>query len=69
LLAAYPAVAGPRFDDTRGSTHAAAIDRLNAAGIANGYGGRRFGPNDSVQRGQAASFVTRWLEDQADRLD
>jgi chitodextrinase len=68
FMAAYPDVSGPRFQDTRGSTHAAAIDRLNAAGIANGYGGGRFGPNDSVQRGQAASFVTRWLEDQAERL-
>jgi hypothetical protein len=68
FMAAYPAVSGPRFSDTPGSPHAAAIDRLNAAGIANGYGGGLFGPNDPVLRGQAAAFAVRWLEDQADRL-
>jgi chitodextrinase len=68
LMAPYPQVAGPRFTDTRGSVHADAIDRMNAGGIANGYGGGRFGPNDTVLRGQAASFVTRWLEDQAERI-
>jgi hypothetical protein len=68
MVQAYPEVSGPRFGDTSGSPHAGAIDRLNAAGIAQGLkDGRSFGPNLSVNRGQAASFVTRWLEDQASR--
>jgi uncharacterized delta-60 repeat protein len=67
-LAAYPPVSGPRFRDIVGSPHAAPIDRLNAAGIANGLsGGRDFGPGDPVTRAQAASFVTRWLQDQRGR--
>jgi 2',3'-cyclic-nucleotide 2'-phosphodiesterase len=68
LLSGYPQVEGPRFSDTPGSPHAGAIDRLNAADIAFGYDGQRFGPNDAVNRGQSASFVTRWLSDQAERL-
>jgi hypothetical protein len=68
LVEPYPEVSGPRFSDTAGSPHAGPIDRLNAAGIAQGQsGGRTFGPSLAVNRGQAASFVTRWLEDQAAR--
>jgi hypothetical protein len=68
LVEPYPEVSGPRFSDTAGSPHAGPIDRLNAAGIAQGQsGGRTFGPSLAVGRGQAASFVTRWLEDQAAR--
>jgi Tol biopolymer transport system component len=69
LLAAYPSVSGPRFDDTAGSVHATAIDRLNAAGIIRGLsGGTSYGPQASITREQAASLFVRWLEDQADRL-
>jgi hypothetical protein len=51
-----------------GQPHAGPIDRLNAAGIAEGRsGGRTFGPSLAVNHGQAASFVTHWLEDQAAR--
>jgi chitodextrinase len=69
LLVPYPQVAGPRFTDATSGPHVGAIDRLNAGGVVEGLsGGRTFGPNQNVRRGQAASIVMRWLEDQAVRL-
>jgi hypothetical protein len=69
LLAPYPDVSGPRFDDTADNVHAGAVDRLNAAGIIQGLaGGTSYGPQRSITRAQAASLFVRWLEDQADRL-
>jgi hypothetical protein len=69
LLAPMPPASGPRFEDTAGSVHQPAIDRMNAAGIAMGLDdGSRFGPSESVIRGQTASFITRWLEWQHDAL-
>jgi hypothetical protein len=67
LMVPYPEVEGPSFDDIA-APHADAIDRLNAAGILLGYDADTFGPNDPLLRGQSASVVMRWLEDQADRL-
>jgi hypothetical protein len=68
LLVPYPEVDGSSFGDIA-PPHADAIDRLAAAGILLGYDAATFGPNDPIVRGQAASVVMRWLEDQADRLD
>lgn len=47
------------FTDARGSTHEEAIASVAAAGIANGYDARRFGPSDLVTRAQMASFIAR----------
>ena len=70
LLAAYPPVSGPAFDDTSGSVHEGAIDRLGAAGVATGLApdGRSFGPARAVLRAHAASFLVRWMQDQATRV-
>ena len=49
------------FVDTGGSTHAASIDALAAAGVTAGCatGPLRFCPDDPVTRGQMATFVAR----------
>jgi hypothetical protein len=53
---------GPdRFRDDDGSVHEPNIDRLAAAGLAQGIDAERFGPHLAVQRGQLASFATRLL--------
>jgi hypothetical protein len=49
------------FLDELGDTHGTAIGALAGAGILNGYTDATFGPNDPIQRGQAASFLARWL--------
>jgi len=56
-----PLVDGPLpfVDVTPGSTHAAAISRLVAAGITTGRTAARFDPGGSVTRAQLASFLTR----------
>ena len=50
------------FDDDDGATGEAAINRLAAAHITGGCGVRRYCPNDSVTRGQMASFLVRTLD-------
>jgi hypothetical protein len=56
------APASVRFSDVPpNSTHAGAIRRLAHAGIALGYGGGTFGPNDPVTRGQVSTFLDRAL--------
>jgi hypothetical protein len=44
------------------SPHASAIARLAHAGIVLGYSDGTFGPNDRVNRGQAATMLDRALE-------
>jgi hypothetical protein len=59
-LTGRPLPAGPdAFDDDTGSTHEAAINALAAAGIANGVSDRRFEPDQPVNRGQMAAFISR----------
>jgi hypothetical protein len=69
-LEPYPQVAGPRFPDTVGGPHQAAVDRLGAADVIRGLApdGSRFGPTRAIRRDQAAALVTRWLTDQAGRV-
>ena len=59
---ALPAAPPGAFSDTDGSVHAAAIDRLAAAGIAQGTAPGRFSPRESVSRGQMALFLERAFE-------
>jgi hypothetical protein len=54
-----PAGSGAGFSDTGGSTFAADIERLAAAGITKGCSGDRFCPDDLVTRGQMAAFLVR----------
>ena len=51
------------FADTAGSSHAASIDALAAAGVTAGCATEpaRYCPNDAVTRGQMATFVARVL--------
>lgn len=51
----------PRFSDTEGNVHAAAIEALAAAGVARGRADGSFDPNGLVLRGQMASFLARAL--------
>jgi hypothetical protein len=52
----------PRFTDTRGTTHDAAIEALADAGITGGFADGTFRPQANVTRGQMAAFLTRALE-------
>ena len=56
--AAPPAPAG-RFNDTADNVHAANIDKVAAAGIASGFPDGGFHPNESVSRGQMATFIAK----------
>jgi hypothetical protein len=57
-----PAAPSAGFDDTAGSEHAAAIDALAAAGITRGCSETSFCPDQSVTRGQMASFLVRAMD-------
>jgi hypothetical protein len=50
-----------RFTDTAGSTHAANIDRVAAAGLAAGTSASTYGPDAKVTRAQMATFLSRML--------
>jgi hypothetical protein len=56
-----PAAPSGPFTDIAGSIHAADIDSLVAQSITFGCSADRFCPDDSVTRGQMASFLTRAL--------
>jgi hypothetical protein len=47
------------FDDDDGNAHEVNIEKAHDNGIVSGFGERRFGPNASVSRGQAASVVVK----------
>ena len=48
------------FSDVEyGSYYDEAVGELNAAGIINGYGNGKFGPNDNVTRGQVVVLMKR----------
>jgi hypothetical protein len=49
----------PRFSDTAGHTHAAAIEALASRGIVNGGTDGRFRPDDDITRGQLAAILVR----------
>ena len=49
------------FKDDGHNTHEDNIDRIAEAGISNGCGDKIFCPDDSVSRGQMASFLARAL--------
>jgi hypothetical protein len=51
--------AGASFPDIAGSTHAGMIDAIATANITTGYPDGTFRPNDTVTRGQMASFLAR----------
>jgi hypothetical protein len=53
---------GRSFPDTRGDTHAGAIEAVSTAGIALGYRDGTFRPSETVTRGQMASFLARGFE-------
>ena len=54
--------AGPdAFDDDRGSVHERDINAAAAAGWVRGLGGRSFGPQQQITRGQDSSSVARML--------
>ena len=50
------------FADDTGSIHEDAINRLAAAGIATGRPDGTYGPEEPVQRGQMAAFLTRGFD-------
>jgi hypothetical protein len=53
---------GNVFADDTGTTHEAAINRLAAAGVAQGRSPGLFGPRRAVRRGAMASFLQRTME-------
>ncbi|MTV25543.1 S-layer homology domain-containing protein [Nitriliruptoraceae bacterium ZYF776] len=55
-----PSARSSGFCDTRGHTHETSIDRVAAAGIAQGSGGC-YQPDAAVTRGQMATFLARAL--------
>ncbi|WP_052666207.1 S-layer homology domain-containing protein [Nitriliruptor alkaliphilus] len=57
-----PAAGRHRFTDVRGSTHEAAIARVAAAEITQGYRDGTFRPSQAVPRGQMATFLVRSLD-------
>ncbi len=60
IASAGTAVAGhAEFSDTAGTTHEAGIHWLADSGITGGCGGGRFCPNDTLSRGQIATFLHR----------
>src|SRR3546814_16917446 len=52
---------GHAFPDDDASVHAAAVDRLAAAGIVPGYADGTFRPSEDITREQLASFLARRL--------
>jgi hypothetical protein len=50
------------FSDTAGNAHEANIDKIAEAGIATGFPDGTFRPNESVSRGQMATFLTKGYE-------
>jgi hypothetical protein len=50
------------FGDDNGSVHESAINKAAEANIVAGHGGGRYAPNESVRRGQLASFLARSLD-------
>ena len=60
-----PAAGTDAFTDDGDSVHEDNINRLAAAGITSGAGGRRFRPRGGVTRGQMASFLVRGLREAA----
>jgi hypothetical protein len=54
--------AGGGFSDVTGTTHAAAIERAAALGIATGFADGTFRPGALVTRAQMASFLARTLD-------
>jgi subtilisin family serine protease len=62
LVGRAPAPDEPWFEDTRGSVHAGAADRLWQLGITAGTSPRVYAPNVDVRRDQMASFVARLLD-------
>lgn len=51
------------FDDDSGSVHEFNINVLAALGVVKGAGGRRFGPDQPVDRAQMTSFVVQALQE------
>jgi hypothetical protein len=51
------------FTDDNGSTHEPNINRIAAAGITVGCGGKSYCPDGAVTRGQMATFLRRALDD------
>ncbi|MTV24977.1 S-layer homology domain-containing protein [Nitriliruptoraceae bacterium ZYF776] len=62
-----PAPSTTRFRDARGTTHAAAIERLAGAGLVAGRADGTYGPQDPVTRAQMATFLRRAYEHAARR--
>lgn len=54
-----PSDPGNHFVDDDGSVHAGSIDRLAAAGLVFGTSTSRYGPGESISRGQMASLLVR----------
>ena len=54
-----PSTSTDYFSDDDGTTHEANINRLRAAGITTGCAVGAYCPNDTVTRGQMASFIVR----------
>jgi hypothetical protein len=60
---------GPRFVDVTGGAHADNVRRLAGAGITQGVGGGRYGPDTAVTRAQMATFLMRTLDVVVDQAD
>lgn len=52
----------PRFADTAGHEHEAAIARLAELGVVEGFGDGTFGPQDRLTRAQAAAMFDRMID-------
>lgn len=57
-----PTPSSATFSDTAGDPHEANIEKVAAAGIAEGYPDGTFRPNEHVSRGQMATFVAKGYE-------
>jgi hypothetical protein len=51
------------FDDDRGDVHERAINQLAELGVVSGKGGRRYAPQDTVERGQLATVLVAAYEE------
>lgn len=58
-----PSSPSSAFPDTRGNTHARAIDQLAELGVLQGRRDGTYGPGDTVTRAQMASFLVRSIEE------
>lgn len=69
FLIPYPQQPLRSFTDVGDGPHAGAIGRLGHAEVIRGLApdGARFAPTTPIRRDQAASLLTRWLADQAER--